>query len=67
MTKPSPFDQHESVIYIERQRLGSRDLCQNLLYPAPQILQWVKPAGSRVAFLLNMEDEPDARDHQDGN
>jgi hypothetical protein len=58
MTKPSPFDRPDSLVYIERQRLGSRDLCHNLLYPAPQILQWVKPAGSRVAFLLNMEDEP---------
>lgn len=53
-------DKTASVMMSQEQRLLSRDLCQNLLYPAPQLLSWIRPAGSRVAFLLSMEDVPSA-------
>lgn len=56
-TKPSPFDDEGACAFVERSKLLSRDLCQNLLYPEPQVMRWVKPAGSRVAFLIDMRDE----------
>lgn len=58
-------DKTQNAIMEEPTRLYSRDLCQKLLYPAPQLLSWFRPAGSRVAFLIDMKDVPSASDHQD--
>jgi hypothetical protein len=51
------FADERPSVFAERRQLLSRDLCQNLLYPAPQITHWVKPAGALFAIMISMEDE----------
>lgn len=55
--RPSIFDSPEPRVATERRELHSRYLDGVRMYPKPFVLQWLKPAGSKVAYLINMEEE----------
>lgn len=55
MTK-TIYDEPGPMIFNEVRPLASRWPNQAPIFPKPQALQWLKPAGARYMILIDMDD-----------